>query len=154
MSLDAKLLEIQSRNLALTKDAEANYGRYATLGNVMDVLRPVLSELGLLIVQAPNLVGPSGTPAMTTIVTDTESGEGREFATPLILDKQTSQGMGSACTYARRYALVAIFFLDADEDDDGKAGEAPVTKKRAAPRKKKEEASEPAAGSDEPKRVF
>jgi hypothetical protein len=59
-------------------------------------------------------------------VVHVESDQARVYHTPLILDKQTSQGMGSAVTYARRYALVSIFFLDADEDDDGAAGEVAV----------------------------
>jgi hypothetical protein len=38
---------------------------------------------------------------------------------PLLLSKNDAQGMGSAITYARRYALCAVLNLVADDDDDG-----------------------------------
>jgi hypothetical protein len=40
---------------------------------------------------------------------------------PLMLDRDNSQGFGSALTYARRYALTAVLGLVADDDDDGAA---------------------------------
>lgn len=128
-SLNESMASILAKDLKLTKDASANYGNYATLGNVLEVLRPALIEAGLTVEQAPNLVGADGphpTPVLTTVIVHAESDQARLYHTPLILDKQTSQGMGSAVTYARRYALVSIFFLDADEDDDGAAGEVAV----------------------------
>jgi hypothetical protein len=44
---------------------------------------------------------------------------------PLLLDKRNSQGLGSAITYARRYALTAVLNLVADEDDDGNQASSP-----------------------------
>lgn len=123
-SLNEAMANILESDVKLTKDASANYGNYATLGNVLEVLRPALVKQGLVVEQAPDLF--DGTPCLTTIVVHVESDQARVYHTPLILDKQTSQGMGSAVTYARRYALVSIFFLDADEDDDGAAGEVAV----------------------------
>jgi len=122
--LNEAMANILESDVKLTKDASANYGNYATLGNVLEVLRPALVKQGLVVEQAPDLF--DGTPCLTTIVVHVESDQARVYHTPLILDKQTSQGMGSAVTYARRYALVSIFFLDADEDDDGAAGEVAV----------------------------
>ncbi len=123
-SLNESMAKILESDLQLKKDASANYGNYATLGNVLEVLRPALVKHGLTVEQAPDLY--EQTPCLTTIVVHTETDQARIYHTPLILDKQTSQGMGSAVTYARRYALVSIFFMDADEDDDGAAGETPV----------------------------
>jgi hypothetical protein len=40
---------------------------------------------------------------------------------PLLLAKDDMQGLGSALTYARRYALSSVLNLVADEDDDGSA---------------------------------
>jgi len=37
----------------------------------------------------------------------------------LLIDKLTSQGMGAAITYAKRYAYGAIFGIQTAEDDDG-----------------------------------
>ena len=53
---------------------------------------------------------------------------------PLYLPEHpTSQTLGSAITYARRYALTAVLNLVADEDDDGQAAtSAPATFLRQA----------------------
>jgi len=123
-SLNEAMASILAKDLKLTKDASANYGNYATLGNVLEVLRPALVEAGITVEQSPNLI--EQTPVLSTVLIHVESDQARIYHTPLILDKQTSQGMGSAVTYARRYALVSIFFMDADEDDDGAAGEVAV----------------------------
>jgi hypothetical protein len=48
-----------------------------------------------------------------------DSDDGLSGRIPLLLDKGNSQGLGSALTYARRYALVSVLNLTADEDDDG-----------------------------------
>jgi hypothetical protein len=131
-SLNDAMARIFEADLQLKKDASANYGNYATLGNVLEVLRPALVKNGLTVEQAPDIF--EGTPCLTTLILHSESDQARVYHTPLILDKQTSQGMGSAVTYARRYALVSIFFMDADEDDDGAAGEtsAKVVSKKSA----------------------
>jgi hypothetical protein len=69
---------------------------------------------------------------------------------PLLLAKSDPQGQGSAITYARRYALMAVLGLVADEDDDGnKASAAKPKPKRAAPKRnaKAAEAQAEAEGS-------
>lgn len=149
--LDAQMFELQSRNVKLVKDGTAQYGAYATLGNVLEVLRPHLNELGLLVEQAPDLSGPEA--CLTTRVAEVESGDAREYSTPLILDNTTMQKLGSAITYARRYALVSIFLLDADEDDDGNAVEPSKPKVERKSRAKKAESPAPVAEGDKP-RVF
>lgn len=136
--LAAALFRLQERAIALKKDAAAVYGQYATLGNVMEVLRPHLAEEGILVMQSPAINGPN--PALVTTLYHVESGESQTFTAPLILEKETGQGMGAAITYMRRYMLVSIFFLDADEDDDGNSAEPAkaTVKKRSGD---KEEAS-------------
>lgn len=57
---------------------------------------------------------------------------------PLIVQKNDMQGLGSATTYARRYALSALLGIAPDEDDDGNAAA------QAAP---KQEAKKPASKS-------
>ncbi len=49
--------------------------------------------------------------------------------------QRTSQGIGSAITYGRRYSLAALLGIAADEDDDGNAASA------GAPRRAPQEAS-------------
>lgn len=118
-----KLFEIQGLDLQLVKDAEANYGGYATLGAVLDLLRPVLQERGLLLLQTVEGV------YLKTMLISTEDGDSLESSMLLVMDKQTSQGLGSAITYARRYSLTTMFNLDA-EDDDGAEASVPKTKKK------------------------
>jgi hypothetical protein len=138
-NLNEAIFAIQQSGVELKKDASAVYGNYATLGNVLDVLRPLFAEQGITVVQAPDVEGPHQ--VLRTTVTHVESGDSVAFATPLVLDKETMQGVGSAITYARRYALVSIFLMDADDDDDGnaasgsKSDEAQVTRKRTAAKK-------------------
>jgi len=139
MAIADKLLDIQGLDLQLVKDAENPHFKagYATLGAVLDLLRPELQKRGLLLVQT--VEGQS----LKTSLLDVESGESLSAAMDIVLDKATSQGLGSGITYARRYSLTTMFNLDA-EDDDGNEASGPVVKKKA---KKKEAASEPAEGS-------
>lgn len=58
---------------------------------------------------------------------------------PFIVGKQDPQGLGSAITYYRRYGLVLLFNLVAEEDDDGNAG-TPAPKKKAAKKRSTDKA--------------
>lgn len=114
-----KLLKLQGEAIILQKDAINPHFKntYITLNELMGKILPKLNELGLVLMQTPTTLG--GTPAMTTTLADAESGEVISDTMALILDKPTSQGQGSAITYARRYALMSMLGLVADEDDDG-----------------------------------
>ncbi len=95
--------------------------KYAPLNDILNLVRPLLSEEGLSIIQAPSGDGEN------IIITTTllhESGEWIEFP-ELILkaDKATAQGAGSAITYGRRYALSAILGISSEDDDDGNNAE-------------------------------
>lgn len=118
-SLNEAVAAVQRSGLILKKDASFNYGNYATLGAVIDLLRPALEENDLIVEQAPNLY--EGREVLTTVLIHVPTDQARIYHSPLILEKDTMQKVGSAVTYSRRYALVSIFFLDADEDDDGNA---------------------------------
>lgn len=99
--------------------------RYVSLDKVLEVVLPVLHKHGLLLLQPP--ASDHGTPMLTTCIVDTETGERIEHSMPLILERETPQGIGSSITYARRYSLLSLLGLTADEDDDGEAAE-PVTR--------------------------
>lgn len=93
------------------------HNKYATLSEVLNVVRPILSKHGLSMVQEPSGDGEN------IIITTTlfhNSGEYIEFE-KLILkaDKPTAQGAGSAITYGRRYAISAILGISSEDDDDG-----------------------------------
>lgn len=89
---------------------------FAPLPEVMEALQPLLAKHKLAVLnQMDNLNGET---ALRTIVVH-ESGESIEAITPLLLAKDDPQGQGSAVTYARRYATMAVLGMVADDDDDG-----------------------------------
>jgi ERF superfamily. len=111
---------------AIGKDADGQIGqrnyRYLTLDKLIAETRPILQAHGLAIVQSPSLVerGDQGVvPTLATTLLHT-SGEKVEFATPLYLTEKTMQGLGSAITYARRYAWQSVLGIAAEEDTDAK----------------------------------
>lgn len=89
--------------------------KYASLANILDVIRKPLFENGLSFVQLP-----SGQHELTTIIMHT-SGEWIEETYSMTPTKNDPQGLGSVITYQRRYALGAALGLNIDEDDDANA---------------------------------
>jgi hypothetical protein len=89
---------------------------YAPLPEVMEAVQPLLAKHKLAISQfLSNIEGQS---AMRTILLH-ESGQYIEDIQPLLLVKQDPQSQGSATTYARRYGVMSVLGVVADEDDDG-----------------------------------
>lgn len=91
--------------------------KYASLDNIIDEIRPILTKHGLSIIQMPGGDGDMFT--MTTMLVH-ESGEWIE-SQPIVMRpaKNDPQGIGSCATYARRYSLAAFLSLNTGEDDDG-----------------------------------
>lgn len=105
---------------------------YATLGAVMEACRKPLADNGLLLIQTPGYApGPNGAGQMklTTRIVHLASGRELKFEMALPIEKQTAQGVGSAITYARRYALTSVLGM-VMEDDDGNAASAPAPRAR------------------------
>lgn len=114
-SLLAKMLLVQKAMKPIPKD-EVNphfKSRYFDINGVISQLRPILNDAGLVVMQGLD----DG--KIVTTVGDAESAETitSSFAIPETSDIQK---LGGAITYLRRYALVSLFLLDA-EDDDGNA---------------------------------
>jgi hypothetical protein len=103
----------------VVKDAKNPHfkSNYATLDAITDTVRPVFAKHGLAVVQIPNCVDNIVT--VETIVTH-KSGQWIRGVTSSPITKADPQGVGSACTYLRRYSLAAIASL-AQTDDDGNA---------------------------------
>jgi hypothetical protein len=85
--------------------------KYADLAAVWDAVRGPLSKYGLSVIQTID-----GT-SLTTMLCHS-SGQWISGSMSLLIVKQDMQGLGSATTYARRYALSAICGV-AQDDDDG-----------------------------------
>ena len=86
--------------------------RYSSLESHIDAIKPILESTGFSVIQS---VSDSGNALHTTLIHAT----GRiTTSIPLIIAKHDMQGLGSAITYARRYALAALFNIGSDIDDD------------------------------------
>jgi hypothetical protein len=106
--------------------------KYATLEDVIEATRGVLSENGLAILQVPGHV-LDGKLHLETMILHT-SGEYIVGEFQMTVGKGDPQSVGSALTYARRYAQKAGLNIP-DLDDDGQGvKEAKPDKKPANPR--------------------
>ncbi len=94
------------------------HSNYADLASVWDACRKPLSENGLSIIQTLDKT-ETGTMLETTLLH--ASGQFITSTLKITPKDETSQAIGSAITYARRYALSAMVGVCADEDDDGEA---------------------------------
>lgn len=94
--------------------------KYADLASVWNTIREPLTKNGLSVVQL--LRSMQGGVEVETILLHT-SGEQISDVFSIPANKSDAQGFGSAATYARRYALMAIVGV-APEEDDGNAAAA------------------------------
>lgn len=94
---------------------------YAPLDTVLAAVRPALAANGLAIMQTiADRHEDSEDRTMTTTLLH-ESGEFIASTTTLPGQASTAQEFGSQVTYMRRYAIVSILGVVAEEDDDGNA---------------------------------
>jgi hypothetical protein len=132
MSLYKKLLEVQKRVIGLGKDKKSFGYDYVTGAKVLEHIKPILNECGILLKQEIVSVereridykAKSGEKSemlygvyqkFTWI--DAETGERDEntfFSSGM---NDWEKGLGSALTYAERYFLLKYFHIATDEDD-------------------------------------
>jgi hypothetical protein len=126
--LATALAKAQGEMEGASKDRKnpAFNSKYADLASVWDAVREPLSKHGLSIVQlpCPALAGEVG--LVTTLLHESGESISQVFYMP-VKDAKNAQAVGSALTYARRYALMAVCGI-APEDDDGNvaAGRTPA----------------------------
>jgi len=106
------------RNPAFDSQNPHFKSKYASLAAVRDSVIPILSSHGLSISQLP--VCEDGKAGCETILLHT-SGEYISSVLLLPVERPTAHGVGSALTYARRYAMMALAGVVGDDDDDGNA---------------------------------
>jgi len=121
IKLASALTKFNGEVSKISKDAKNPFfkNNYATLDNIVDEIRPVLTKNGLSILQIPG--GDGENVIMKTLLIH-ESGEWLE-SDPLVMKpvKNDPQAVGSCITYARRYSLGSFLSLNTGEDDDGNA---------------------------------
>ena len=116
-ALAAFQLDLPKLGKSSTADAGTYKYAYADLAEVSNVVLPLLAKHGLSFTTRPTLEDGRFVLAYQLLHT---SGEHTDGCFPLP-DKGSSQQMGSAITYARRYALSAVTGVAPDKDDDGAA---------------------------------
>lgn len=116
-----------------TKDSNNPHFRndYASLESVIDVTKQAYLEAGIVVLQG---MGIDSTLLTTRL--QHSSGEFIESDVKILLTKADMQGLGSAITYARRYALSALSNLT-QADDDGNGASGRSERKPAPPKKAK-----------------
>ncbi len=89
---------------------------YADLSSIWNSCKDPLSKHGLAVVQTMDT--QEGQFVLLTTLAHS-SGQWMRSCLPILSEKNNAQGLGSAITYMRRYALSAIVGITCDDDDDG-----------------------------------
>lgn len=117
--IGAALAKAQAAMRAASKDAKNPHfnSKYADLNAVWDSIREPLTANGISVLQD---VENQGAAVMVTTRLQHLSGEYFEFGPLAVpMSKADAHGVGSACTYGRRFGLSAAVGVVADADDDG-----------------------------------
>jgi hypothetical protein len=127
------------------KDVQGYGYKYADLGQILNIVRPILTKHKLAVIQIPH--NADGGIAVTTRIGH-ESGEWLEDTLVLPVEQtlnkegnptlSIAQESGKVITYARRYMLSAVLGVAQEDTDATKAdskGQPQETKKRELPKK-------------------
>lgn len=133
------LLAVQRNCIEIHKDAENPFfsSSYATLETIINTVRPVLSENGLVLTQGGSIGGAESGMNIETILIH-ESGQWIGFELTIPFETKKSQhgasphAAGSAITYGKRYGLQAILGLPTHDDDGNEAQQAVNDQQRFA----------------------
>ncbi len=111
-----KLLEFQKLGISIKKNSVNPHfkNEYADLNEVLDKVKKPLNDLGIVIIQAPEMNG------LRTRLYDTEATATENEVSSFVpyTGVTDMQKLGGAITYAKRYSLIAMLALE-DADDDG-----------------------------------
>lgn len=134
-ALAADLSKARAVFKAAVKDAENPFfkSQYLTLAGCYDAIVESLGKHGLAVVQTTDVAESGALRLVSTLLHS--SGEWISGVYPVNPVKNDPQGLGSAMTYARRYALMGLVGIAAEsEDDDGEqaSGKPKVTSRGAA----------------------
>jgi len=134
--LASALAKAQAVMTGAKKDSDNPFfkSHYADLASVRDACMPALNAHGLSVLQFPRLVSAGDHEWLIEVETVLAHASGQFIADTLAVPvtKADAQGVGSAITYARRYALGAVAGVAA-EDDDGESAVGRTVHKAAKP---------------------
>jgi len=116
---DALLAAQAELPTAIERDSQGYGYRYTSLDKLLSVVRPILTKHGIVLMQEPQVMQTESGELRPTLMTILACGDEKHtFLTPLYVTDKTSQGMGSAITYSRRYALASVLGIASEEDTD------------------------------------
>jgi hypothetical protein len=121
-----KLLEFQKKVGAISKDITNPFfkSRYFDINKLIEEVKPILNELGLILLQ-PLAETMGDKPALRTIIIDADNNKELISTQTPLPENSDPQKMGSIITYYRRYAIQSLLFLQAEDDDGNSAAQAP-----------------------------
>lgn len=132
LNIYQKLLKIQQQIKGFGKDGKSFGYQYVTGSKVLEHIKPLMNEYGLILKQEilsientrQDYMAKSG--AKSEILTkammrftwvDCDTGEKDENLFGANGQNDWEKGLGSACTYSERYFLLKYFHIATDEDD-------------------------------------
>lgn len=130
-------IKAQSEFVEVYKNTKGHGYKYATLGALMNMVRPILNKHGIAIIQNPftcTIEDKKNVGVVTTLIH--ESGEmlqSEPLHCPIDIGgmRMTAyQTLGVGITYLKRYQLGSFLGVESEEDTDG------VTDKQIQPEKK------------------
>jgi hypothetical protein len=129
------IAEFQSRCPIIEKGDKAHNKAYAAMDRIWRTIRPLLDETGLSVVWTANTLTEYGLRIEGEIRHKAGHAVPISYDLPMpdkVTGQNAAQQMGSATTYAKRYALCSALGIVTGEDDDGlAAGTSYVTKEQA-----------------------
>lgn len=158
--LAAALVKAQAKMVPVAKSSSNRFNKkYASLDTILEAVRPVLAEVGLVVVQGATLPTTDEAGRLSSINLETmlvhESGEWLSNTvffpvgkTPVKEDGRQvgAEPMGAdaaaAISYGRRYGLMALLALSTDEEETPQASS---TTTRSQPKRTEKPAPAPAA---------
>ncbi len=115
------LAKAQASYPKVGKLKKGHYGNYADLVSIMESVRKPNRDAGLIVIHTLEISDAIGHYTQTHVI-HVESGQ--SVTASLRLDPDLSeQSLGKAITYARRYCLMGLLGICADEDTDGREAE-------------------------------
>jgi len=134
-TVQAAMPKVGKPNTAtIAKKAGGTYTyKYADLADIFEKVMPLLAANGLAWIATPTLSHGDAFVLRYALLHKDGHRETGEYPLPHP-SSGAAQDIGSAITYARRYAFCAQVGVATDEDDDGRAGAQPLPRPRQAPK--------------------
>lgn len=113
---------VQAAISGVTADKKNSHFKnsYVTLNALLEAVKPVLMANNFILDQSSSAVNVASgiTNVVSTVITHTKTGFKKESSLNIPECEGNMQKIGGAITYARRYTLISLLALKA-EDDDG-----------------------------------